>query len=173
MAVAVAVAVVLGLIAMSVIPGRSTLGRATNSVLGDRGSPYDKQLDEWLAGYDPAEVKFLRDTYGQDSKQYEISVLEFRRTCRKMSAAIDAAATASPDDRSTTVHEIMDPQLDRSDARDLVLARADGQEAIFGDGSMAKAWRTMANDLAAGNDGPARSFVASDCGDAIGPWVDT
>jgi hypothetical protein len=172
----VAISVALTLVAVGVLPGRDTLDRATHAILGER-SPFEEQLDAWLAGYDPAERQHLKDMtpddFGFVSKQYEVGTLEFRRTCRKLAAAIDAAEAPGVVDRSAIVWGIMGPQLDRYDERDRVGARADGQEPITGQpGSMSYAWRQLTDQLASGDALPAGRFIDSNCGDSFGPWID-
>jgi hypothetical protein len=175
--VLVAGTAIAALVAMRVIPGRDLVTRVTDEILGSDRGPYDDQLDEWLDGYDPAEREYLKDSaepdFGYVSKQYEVGTLEFRRTCRKMVAALDAANAPGVTDRSTAVYEIMGPQLERNDERDRIGALADGQEPLGpGQGSMWEAWHTMTAQVAAGDEAGARRFIASDCDDALGPWVD-
>lgn len=172
-AVVIAAALVIG----GVLPGREQVRSAARAVLGADRGPYDDLLDRWLAEYDPAERQHLREMadpgFGEITKQYEVGTLEFRRTCRKLSAAIDAAEGAAPADRSDTVHGIMDPQLKRSDERDRITALADGSTPLGpGQGAMWEAWHAMTDEVAEGNFARARSIIDGDCRAAFGPWVD-
>lgn len=169
---------IAALVAMRVIPGRDLVTRVTDQILGSDRGPYDDQLDEWLDGYDPAERQYLKDTtppdFGYVSKQYEVGTLEFRRTCRKLVAALDAANAPGVTDRSAAIYEIMGPQLERNDERDRIAALADGQEPLGpGVGAMWEAWHTMTAQAAAGDETSARSFIEHDCnGGTLLPWID-
>ena len=166
----------LGMVATGVLPGRSTLSHASHAILGDERSPLERQIDEWLAEHDPAERQHLRDLadpdFGYVSPQYELSTLEFRRTCRKLNSAIRAASGPGVTDRADVVMEMMGPELDRDLERAQATAEADGQPLSY-EGSMSSGWRQMTNQVANGDDAPARSFIEHNCGDALnGSWVD-
>jgi hypothetical protein len=169
---------IAALVAMRVIPGRDLVTRVTDEILGSDRGPYDDQLDEWLDGYDPAERQYLEDStppdFGDVSKQYEVSTLEFRRTCRKLVAALAAANAPGVTDRSAAIYEIMGPQLARNDERERVNALADGSQPLGpGVGAMWEAWHTMTAQAAAGDETSARSFIEHNCtGGTLLPWVD-
>jgi hypothetical protein len=127
--------------------------------------PRRQQVDEWLDGYDPAEIQHLYDTkdeeFGEVSDELLLSTLEFRRMCRFMQRGIDAAASATSEtERVTVVASIVEPQIDRYLER--VGPEGDGDEM----------WRRLMSWIQAGDAVRAQPTVTANCEDSFGPWVD-
>ena len=127
--------------------------------------PRRQQVDEWLDSYDQAEIEHLLVTkdegYGEVTDELLIGTLEFRRTCRFLQRAIDAAAAApTGEGRAVTVASIMQPQTDRF------------RERSGSEGNMDEGWEELTARLQAGEPMTVEAFVTNNCEDSFGPWID-
>jgi len=127
--------------------------------------PRRQQVDEWLDGYDPAEIQYLYDakdeSFGDISDEYLLGTLEFRRSCRFVQRAIDAAATATSDaERAEVVASILEPQIARF------------VERVGTEGDSDETWQRLMTRLEAGDVAAVQAYLGDSCARSFGPWVD-
>ena len=127
--------------------------------------PRRQQVDEWLDGYDPAEIQYLYDkkdeSFGDISDEYLLGTLEFRRSCRFVQRAIDAAGSATSDvERAEAVALILEPQIARF------------VERIGTEGDSDETWHRLMTRLQAGDVGAVQAYLGDSCARSFGPWID-
>ena len=126
--------------------------------------PRRQQVDEWLDGYDPAEIQYLFETkdadFGEVSDELLLSTLEFRRTCRFLQRAIDAGSAATETDRPAVVAAILEPQIARY------------VERLGPEGGGDEMWRRIMGWIQAGDLDQAQTTVTANCEESLGPWSD-
>lgn len=126
--------------------------------------PRRQQVDEWLDGYDPAEIQHLYDTkdesFGEVSDELLLSTLEFRRTCRFVQRAIDAAAAAPDGEQAAAAAAVLEPQIARY------------RDRLGTDGNSVDGWYTLLDRIQSGDSATAQAYLANSCTDSFGPWVD-
>lgn len=132
---------------------------------GQDGDARQRQLAEWIAGYDPAEIEYLVNTaeggYGQFGDELLVATLEFRRTCRKGRLAADAARASTDDaQRASVVGAIMEPQLDRLRQR-------------TPEGDLVSTWEQFTQQLRAGSLDSVEAYLASSCARSFGEYIDS
>lgn len=123
------------------------------------------KIEDWLAGYDPAEVEHVqasaRPNGGVVTKANLVDILEFRRACRALASAVPTARQASDADRPGAVDRIMTPVLQR--LRDRQLFPQSQTPGMFA---------TLTQQLRGGDIAPVEQTLLHNCTDALGPWHD-